>query len=843
MKFIKTFLNYLIDPRVKFKGFKNRPASPDLAKNELGNAQSLAWYQIINPPLVLGGIVLLGLILILLFGPQWATYDPYITARSVLPHFDMEKSEMIAPPFAPSDIYPLGSDNFGNDLLSLIFFGARVTLVAGAYITLTRVIIGLILGGLAGWFEGTWLDKVITGASVVISSIPLLLSSMIMIYALDIQKGLWVFVVALSTLGWTEISQLIRGEFIRIRKTLYVEAAEALGLTKIQIIIRHAIPNVFSYLISLSFLEMGAVLLLVAELGFLSVFIGGGSRFSSDPFAPGFIQMVEVPEWGAMVALGTPFFRSATYMVFAPALAFFVSIVGLNSFGEGLRRLFDRWPFSTAIFLRKRIILIIAIFVACTAFIFQRTSPLTSYQRVSSEFNPQRAAEHIQAITSFDTQTFATAAENPLVLYLKDNLSEFGMKRAWRSTLHSYYHYPITTAIVRPLAEPHLVVGDQKNYHHLEDFGFITLGCGGGGKVDAPLAFVGGTSLERNPALDDLNLQGQVILSPGADVPANFPDQVAALGALGVLLISDDAQPIVSQFEMTGDMTKYQCPNEIPVFKITPSAAESILAQTGHTLAELSSPAEESFIQPLDIDASMSLELSQPTAVEIPNAVGFLGGYDMDYANELVVVFTTFDGLGLTPAGQDGIPASDAVSMAVFLESARIWQENNLDPRRSIIFVMWGGEYLEHSLDALLYDLWVVNRLNPEVPAAPVKPSLWVQVGPFGTENTSFQSLTPANGADPSLYNVFIDSANKAGLDITPSANSGKFIDTRLPSIYFWDENADLPENELNLDELQNIGETTCFTLIRLLREIKYTPMDSAVKEALSNALRMHTHK
>jgi len=123
-----------------------------------------------------------------------------------------------------------------------------------------------------------------------------------MVLALDIHKGLWVFVVSLTVLGWTEISQLVRGEFIRIKEMLYIEAAEALGLTRTQIIIRHAIPNVLSYLLSISFLEMGSILLIMAELGFLGLFVGGGSRYMSDPFNPVIILLSEIPEWGALVA-------------------------------------------------------------------------------------------------------------------------------------------------------------------------------------------------------------------------------------------------------------------------------------------------------------------------------------------------------------------------------------------------------------------------------------------------------------------------------------------------------------------------------------------------------------
>jgi peptide/nickel transport system permease protein len=176
----------------------------------------------LNLPLVLGALIVLGLFFLVLFGPVWAPTNPYIAAQHLVPHYDARAGEYISPPLAPSARYPLGTDRWGNDLLSMLMHGARNTLVACAFITMTRVGLGLLLGGLAGWNEGQTSDRVIMGAIGVITAMPALISSIVLIYALDIRRGLPVFIVALSLVGWTEIAQYIRSEFLILRRAPFV---------------------------------------------------------------------------------------------------------------------------------------------------------------------------------------------------------------------------------------------------------------------------------------------------------------------------------------------------------------------------------------------------------------------------------------------------------------------------------------------------------------------------------------------------------------------------------------------------------------------------------------------
>jgi peptide/nickel transport system permease protein len=349
-----------------------------------------------NLPLILGIVIIIGLFLIVLFGPVWAPKNPYIAGQHIAPHYDFENEVYIRPPLPPSDEFPLGTDRWGSDLLSMLMHGARNTLVACAFITMVRILLGLGLGAFAGWNEGGTADQIIMGLIGVVTSVPMLISSMLLIFALDIRRGLPVFIVALAAIGWTEIAQYIRSEFLVLKKKPFIEGARSLGLTGFAISIRHVLPNILPQLFIISFLEMGAVMMLLGELGFVGVYIGGGSRISMevDLFVHEIFHLPEVPEWGAMLAEGFRFLRAKPFVVFPPAIAFFVSVVGFNTLGEGLRRQIEIASLNTAFLLRRRMILVISILTAATVYILNHTGPAPWFAKVAQAFNGEFRSRH-----------------------------------------------------------------------------------------------------------------------------------------------------------------------------------------------------------------------------------------------------------------------------------------------------------------------------------------------------------------------------------------------------------------------------------------------------------------
>lgn len=452
MSFLFRAFRYLLDPRARL----SRESPPDDSGDDVGAIPQgrlggglRPRHLLRNPALILGLLVTAALAVVVLFGPLWVSYDPFISTQTMLPHYDAERGEMIRLPFPPSAEYPLGTDEYGNDMVSLIVYGARVTLVTGAYITLARLLLGAILGSLAGWRPGGWFDRLVMNLVGVVASIPMLLSSMILIYALGIRNGVIVFVAALAIVGWTETAQYVRGEILVLRNMPYVEGARAVGLSDPQIVVRHILPNVLPQLLILAFLEMGAVLILVAELGFLDVYIGGGSLFSMDPTFGATVRLADVPEWGALVARGAPSLRANAHLVMGPALAFFVAIVGMNALGEGLRRLLQHTQVNTAVLLKRRTLLAFATFLLLSRLVIQLTGPDYSFKRVAADFDAANAIAEAQAITAAgDTLQPARGVDFDVAaaaVYLQEQFVALDIQRGWKPEggINQSYFYTV----------------------------------------------------------------------------------------------------------------------------------------------------------------------------------------------------------------------------------------------------------------------------------------------------------------------------------------------------------------------------------------------------------------
>jgi len=338
---LRTFLTRLLNPRADLS--RLRHTSPH-AGGEVRRRRVRLRHILFNVPLLAGGLIVLILFTGVLFGPLLAPQNPYLHGRHSMEYVD---GNLSSPPFPPSPEHPMGTDELGRDTLSMLLYGTRNTLVAAAFITMARLALGLALGGLAGWNKGRLVDQVVMGTIQMLISLPMLLVAMILIFALNIRRGLPVFIVALCAVGWGEIAQYIRAEFIRIKQEPFLDSGWAIGLNSLELAIRHILPNVLPALIVITLLEMGAGLMILGELGFVGVYIGGGTAIPVGDFSQR--QYFALPEWGAMMAGSRAWARSRPWMVMFPAIAFFVSVTGFNLLGEGLRRLIDQGLFNSTL--------------------------------------------------------------------------------------------------------------------------------------------------------------------------------------------------------------------------------------------------------------------------------------------------------------------------------------------------------------------------------------------------------------------------------------------------------------------------------------------------------------
>ena len=287
----------------------------------------------LNAPLVLGGLLVAGLLLCAVFAPLIAPHDPQ---ASIMRLVGGTPARAPYPPGTPG--MPLGSDTLRRDVLSRLIYGSRYTLLLGIGAMLLRVTLGGVLGMLAGW--SARVSRVADVLMGVWSAVPSLLFALIPITLINRRVGVaasaLTFMVVMSLTGWSEIAVRCRVAVRGLIGQPFVEAAYAVGLRPAQVLWRHIRPNLRDILLVEAAYSMGAVLLLIAELGFLGVYVG-----YAEPELIGDRLVVSDPiyaEWGSMLARGLRQRGSGLWLLLEPLAMFALAILAFNLLAEGLRR-------------------------------------------------------------------------------------------------------------------------------------------------------------------------------------------------------------------------------------------------------------------------------------------------------------------------------------------------------------------------------------------------------------------------------------------------------------------------------------------------------------------------
>lgn len=260
---------------------------------------------------VFGLVMVAGLLLLAVAGPWLAPFPEHVAG-----------SVNTAARFrAPSLAHPFGTNEVGQDVLSLVMAGARVSIVAGLAVVVLGTLVGTVIGAIAG-YAGGWVDEVLMRLADLKLTIPGLMLAMAVAAALGAGMVNMVFAIALS--WWPGYARLVRAEVMARKEEMFVTAARAIGASGTRILFRHILPNVATPVIVKMSLDMGFAILTVASLGF----IGIGVR-------------PPTPEWGAMLSVARGYMPDFWWMALAPGMAIFVAVFGFNLLGDGLRDLFD----------------------------------------------------------------------------------------------------------------------------------------------------------------------------------------------------------------------------------------------------------------------------------------------------------------------------------------------------------------------------------------------------------------------------------------------------------------------------------------------------------------------
>ena len=271
--------------------------------------QSAFWRSVRNNPLTLfGGCVVLFLFVIAIAAPVLPIQDPYtIHADAVL-----------AP---PSLAYPFGTDELGRDVLSRVTYGARISLWVGFVSVGIAIVIGTLLGSLAGYYGG-WVDGLAMRFVDIMLCFPTFFLILAVIAFLEPNIGIIMAVIGLTS--WMGVCRLVRAEFLSLKERDFVQSARALGVANVRIILRHILPNSLTPVMITAILGIAGAILTESALSFLGIGV-----------------QPPTPSWGNILTSGKDNIQIAWWLSLFPGLAILVTVLSYNLLGEGLRDALD----------------------------------------------------------------------------------------------------------------------------------------------------------------------------------------------------------------------------------------------------------------------------------------------------------------------------------------------------------------------------------------------------------------------------------------------------------------------------------------------------------------------
>jgi len=217
-----------------------------------------------------------------------------------------------APPFGR---HLFGTDVLGRDVAAGIAHGARTSLTIGVLATSAAVLVGTLMGGLAGYYGGR-VDDLLMRTTEFFQTIPTFLFAILLVAILA--PSVWSIVFAIAVVNWPTVARLVRGEFLAMRGREFVQAGVCLGMTDGRVIFRHILPNCVSPIIVTGSLIVATAILIESALSFLGL---------GDP---------NVMSWGFMIGSGRTFLRSAWWLCTIPGVAILLTVLAINLVGEGL---------------------------------------------------------------------------------------------------------------------------------------------------------------------------------------------------------------------------------------------------------------------------------------------------------------------------------------------------------------------------------------------------------------------------------------------------------------------------------------------------------------------------
>lgn len=263
-----------------------------------------------DKPAVLGALIVLAVVFVAIFSPWLAPYPGDASASHLL--------RRLKP---PSAAHPFGTDNLGRDILSRVILGARGALAIALTVVGIAMAIGVPLGLIAGYRSG-WLSEVIMRITDVFLAVPQLILALALAQIMG--PSLKSAMLALTLTYWPFFTRIVYAEARRLRASLFIDALECIGARPARILFLHILPNCISPIIVRATIGMGFTILVAAVLGFL-----GMGATPPDP------------DWGLAISESRQYLPDAWWFSTFPGLAIFLTVLGFNLLGDGLRDIVD----------------------------------------------------------------------------------------------------------------------------------------------------------------------------------------------------------------------------------------------------------------------------------------------------------------------------------------------------------------------------------------------------------------------------------------------------------------------------------------------------------------------
>lgn len=268
-----------------------------------------AWIRLKkNKMALLGLIIIVCLIVVAIFGPIFSshTYD---------------EQNLMMTNSSPSWEHWFGTDNLGRDIFIRVLYGARISLAIGIVASLLNLFIGVIYGGIAGFFGGK-IDRIMMNIVDILYSVPILLYVILLMVIL--KPGLINIFIALGIGYWLQMARIVRGQILSMKEQEFILAARTIGVSKKRILFRHLLPNAMGAIIVTMTLAIPDAIFTEAFLSFIGLGV-------SAPMA----------SWGVLASEGVNNLRAYPFQLFFPAVAISVTMLAFNFLGDGLRDVLD----------------------------------------------------------------------------------------------------------------------------------------------------------------------------------------------------------------------------------------------------------------------------------------------------------------------------------------------------------------------------------------------------------------------------------------------------------------------------------------------------------------------